>query len=109
MFTINVYAINVYDLLTKRTKWKTLEVEYLVTRVKLSWRRFRDADDYAAHAWKQKEWDIYGLLDVREHFFALTLTSKLDLFDRKTRELLQKIVAKVTYANFTESIVTTSD
>ena len=77
--------------------------------MKLSWKRFRDADDYAAHAVKQKEWDIYGLLSVRERFFAHILTSKLDLFDRKTQELLQKIVAKVTYENFTESIVATSD
>ena len=77
--------------------------------VKLSLKRFRDADDYAAHAWKQKEWDIYDLLNVRDHFFAHILTSKLDLFDRKTRELLQKTVAKVTYENFTESIVATSD
>ena len=54
---------------------------------------------------KPKELDVYGLRHRRERSFAHILTSKLVLFDKETKELLQKTVAEVTYENFTKSKV----
>ena len=60
-------------------------------------------DDYAAPAQKQKELDIYSLRQTQEHVFAHILTSKLALFDKKSKELLQKTVPNATFENLTKS------
>ena len=80
---------------------------FLDVLVKSSWKRFKGADDYATGARKQKELAIYGLRHARERFFAHILTSKLALFDVKTKALSQKTEAEGTFENFTKSKVPT--
>ena len=65
-------------------------------------------DDYAAHAQKQIELDTYSLRQTQERIFAHILTSKLALFHKKSKELLQKTVPKATFENLAKSKVLTS-
>ena len=75
---------------------------FLDVLVKSSWKRFKGADDYATGARKQKELAIYGLRHAKERFFAHILTSKLALFDVKTKALSPKTEAEMTFENFTK-------
>ena len=64
-------------------------------------------DGYAAHA-EKKELDGYSLRQTQERIFAHILTSKLALFDKKSKELLQKTLPNATFKNLTKSKVLTS-